>query len=136
MSICPRPRSRALNRIRRHSNHAIAAKAVIQSEVLHDALREAAEQPGATSVALSLSPSEPYFRLHTFGNLGACTIDIAANSDAFVSWDCAAPVSHSYYLPLLEAALRSLAAADLSFLRVNTEGMLHIANKVSTDASE
>jgi hypothetical protein len=72
------------------SNHPLAAKAVITSEVLHDALREMAEQPGASSVSLTMSPAEPFFRLHTYGSLGACTVDIAANSDAFVSWDCAA----------------------------------------------
>ena len=43
--------------------------------------------------------------------------------------------SHSYYLPLLQASLRSLAASDMSFLRINSEGMLHLANKVVTDSS-
>ena len=61
--------------------------------MLHDAIREATEQPGATSASLTMAPTEPFFRLHTYGNLGACTVDVAANSDAFTSWECGAAVT-------------------------------------------
>ena len=70
----------------------VAAKAVIKSEVLHDALREVVEVPGSTSISLTMSPESPFFRLHAYGNLGASTVDIAANSDAFVSWECSTTV--------------------------------------------
>jgi len=90
--------------------HPVACKTVMLSEVLHDAVRELCEQPGATSVVFTMSPEgklgkllargwhthciislafrqEPHFRLHTYGSAGAVTIDIRSCSDAFLTFD-------------------------------------------------
>ena len=114
----------------------VVAKSVITSNVLHDAVKTMVEQPGAKSVVFTMSPEAPWFRMHTASSHGAATMDVAANSDAFISFDCRAPAAHCYYLPLLQSCLRALASSETSFVRMNSVGMLHIANKVVTDSSE
>ncbi|RYG53953.1 hypothetical protein EON66_07800 [archaeon] len=41
---------------------------------------------------------EPYMRLHTFGGLGSCTVDVAKSSDAFLTFE--ADAAHAYALHL------------------------------------
>jgi hypothetical protein len=62
---------------------------VINADVMHTAIQSVAETAGARTVLLTLSNLSPNIRLHTFGTLGGCTIDIQATSDSLVQFQVA-----------------------------------------------
>jgi hypothetical protein len=111
----------------------LCAKMVLQSQVLHDALKDLCDMPGASTLLLRCANESPFFRLHTSGVTGGCTVDIPKHSEGYLSFEVARPVTFSYPLKLLGSSLRALHVADQVFLRVNDGGMLSISHKLPAD---
>ena len=86
--------------------HPVACKTVLLSEVLHDALRELCEQPGATSVVLTLSPqvSSSAARIYSRGKSLALYRN---HTSAFTHMDLL-ELSQSTYAVLATPSLRSM----------------------------
>ncbi len=121
--------------------HDVLAKTVMNSDTLHDAIKEIAEQRTGRedmSVTLVMGNASPQFRLHANSDIGSLTIDVPSSSEVFLSFEVVSDVCHAYSAKLLEASLRALSEATQTYLRINARGMLSMSHKlrVSSDGVE
>jgi len=64
------------------------------------------------------------------GNAGSCTVDFPKGSETFVTFDSTQEQLFHYHLSLLHFAVRGLAKAEETFIRINEVGMLNLNHKV------
>jgi hypothetical protein len=76
-------------------------RAAIVSSHLREAFAELQELPGAANITLTMSPSEPYFRLAASGAAGSCKVDFPQVRDALFTrtFLCCHPSLRSTFRP-------------------------------------
>jgi len=109
-------------------------KGIVQSERLRDAFLEVDDIAGASTVRISMGPSAPFFRLSCLGQASSCDVDFADST--FILYQCESEMSFEYRLPLLRLAVKPLADAEKTFIKINSQGMLSIQHLIRIDAQK
>ncbi|XP_048875702.1 cell cycle checkpoint protein RAD1 [Brienomyrus brachyistius] len=109
----------------------VTNKVILQS----DSLREAFSELDMTSEVLqiTMSPSQPYFRLSTFGNSGNAHYDYPKDSDMMELFQCTKTQTNRYKMSLLKPSTKALALSCKVSVRTDSQGFLSLQYLVRND---
>lgn len=111
-------------------NSAVLNKGVVKSELLREAFAELGELPGAATVNVLMSPTQPYFQLSADGQAASCRIDFPHGDESFSQLSCQKHMNCEYRLSLIQQSGKALAHSDKTFIRMNEEGTLSIQHMI------
>ena len=109
----------------------IPNKIIMEAEYLKDAFDEL--DWSSSLVTVTLSPEAPFFRLSTSGPNGSCQVDYPKDSEVFELFECTETQSNSFKLTLLQPAVKALAIAAKSQLRMNQIGVLSMQHMIKSE---
>uniref|UniRef100_A0A3P9K7N5 Cell cycle checkpoint protein RAD1 n=1 Tax=Oryzias latipes TaxID=8090 RepID=A0A3P9K7N5_ORYLA len=100
----------------------VTNKVILQSE----SLKEAFSELDMTSdvLQITMSPSQPYFRLSTFGNSGNAHYDYSKDSDMMELFQCTMTQTNRYKMSLLKPSTKALALSCKVSVRTDNRGLL------------
>ncbi|XP_077593892.1 cell cycle checkpoint protein RAD1 isoform X2 [Stigmatopora nigra] len=103
--------------------------------LLSESLKEAFSELDMTSEVLQIimSPSQPYFRLSTFGNAGSAHYDYPKDSDMMELFHCTTRQSNRYRMALLTPSTKALALSCKVSVRMDSRGVLSLQYMVRND---
>nr|XP_061800564.1 cell cycle checkpoint protein RAD1-like [Nerophis lumbriciformis] len=103
--------------------------------LLSESLKEAFSELDMTSEVLeiTMSPSQPYFRLSTFGNAGSADYDYPKDSDMMELFHCTTTQSNRYKMALLKPSTKALALSCKVSVRTDSRGVLSLQYMVRND---
>ncbi|KAJ8261417.1 hypothetical protein COCON_G00171400 [Conger conger] len=109
----------------------VTNKVILQS----DSLREAFSELDMTSeiLQITMSPSEPYFRLSTFGNSGNAHYDYPKDSDMMELFQCTKTQTNRFKMSLLKPSTKALALSCKVSVRTDNRGFLSLQYLVRND---
>ncbi|CAL1567574.1 unnamed protein product [Knipowitschia caucasica] len=109
----------------------VTNKVILQSE----SLKEAFSELDMTSEVLqiTMSPTQPYFRLSTFGNSGSAHYDYPKDSDMMELFQCTKTQTNRYKMSLLKPSTKALALSCKVSVRTDTRGFLSLQYLVRND---
>lgn len=109
----------------------VTNKVILQSE----SLKEAFSELDMTSEVLqiTMSPSQPYFRLSTFGNSGNAHYDYPKDSDMMELFQCTKTQTNRYKMTLLKPSTKALALSCKVSVRTDSRGFLSLQYLVRND---
>uniref|UniRef100_A0A4W5Q3E5 RAD1 homolog (S. pombe) n=1 Tax=Hucho hucho TaxID=62062 RepID=A0A4W5Q3E5_9TELE len=109
----------------------VTNKVILQSE----SLKEAFSELDMTSEVLqiTMSPSQPYFRLSTFGNSGNAHYDYPKDSDMMELFQCTKTQTNRYKMSLLKPSTKALALSCKVSVRTDSRGFLSLQYLVRND---
>uniref|UniRef100_A0A3Q2X0H5 RAD1 homolog (S. pombe) n=1 Tax=Haplochromis burtoni TaxID=8153 RepID=A0A3Q2X0H5_HAPBU len=109
----------------------VTNKVILQSE----SLKEAFSELDMTSEVLqiTMSPSQPYFRLSTFGNAGNAHYDYSKDSDMMELFKCTETQTNRYKMSLLKPSTKALALSCKVSVRTDNRGFLSLQYLVRND---
>ncbi|XP_061656441.1 cell cycle checkpoint protein RAD1 [Syngnathoides biaculeatus] len=109
----------------------VTNKVILMSE----GLREAFSELDMTSEVLqiTMSPSQPYFRLSTFGNAGSAFYDYSKDSDMMELFQCTTTQNNRYKMALLKPSTKALALSCKVSVRTDSRGVLSLQYLVRND---
>ncbi|KAM9469063.1 cell cycle checkpoint protein RAD1 [Clarias gariepinus] len=109
----------------------VTNKVILQS----DSLKEAFSELDMTSeiLQLTMSPSQPYFRLSTYGNSGNAHYDYPKDSDMMELFQCTTTQTNRYKMSLLKPSTKALALSCKVSVRTDTRGFLSLQYLVRND---
>ncbi|KAF3848999.1 hypothetical protein F7725_015496 [Dissostichus mawsoni] len=109
----------------------VTNKVILQSE----SLKEAFSELDMTSEVLeiTMSPSQPYFRLSTFGNSGSAHYDYPKDSDMMELFKCTTTQTNRYKMSLLKPSTKALALSCKVSVRTDSRGFLSLQYLVRND---
>ncbi|KAJ2725586.1 checkpoint clamp complex protein Rad1 [Coemansia sp. Benny D115] len=115
------------------SRYPIVQQLIIRSEWLRDAFNEL--DPTSDAVSISISASEPYFRIATVGDNGSTELTYARDERIVDSYFCNEEMENRYRLQLILKCRSALAMSDKTKIRVNQRGFICFQFMVPTDAN-
>nr|AFO65078.1 Rad1 variant D [Oncorhynchus mykiss] len=83
--------------------------------------------------AITMSPSQPYFRLSTFGNSGNAHYDYPKDSDMMELFQCTKTQTNRYKMSLLKPSTKALALSCKVSVRTDSRGFLSLQYLVRND---
>ncbi|XP_037121408.1 cell cycle checkpoint protein RAD1 [Syngnathus acus] len=103
--------------------------------LLSESLKEAFSELDMTSEVLqiTMSPSQPYFRLSTFGNSGSAHYDYPKDSDMMELFNCTSAQINRYKMSLLKPSTKALALSSKVSVRTDSRGVLSLQYLVRND---
>ncbi|XP_049593644.1 cell cycle checkpoint protein RAD1 [Syngnathus scovelli] len=103
--------------------------------LLSESLKEAFSELDMTSEVLqiTMSPSQPYFRLSTFGNSGSAHYDYPKDSDMMELFNCTSTQTNRYKMSLLKPSTKALALSSKVSVRTDSRGVLSLQYLVRND---
>ncbi|XP_061554989.1 cell cycle checkpoint protein RAD1 isoform X2 [Phyllopteryx taeniolatus] len=103
--------------------------------LLSESLKEAFSELDMTSEVLqiTMSPSQPYFRLSTFGNAGSAHYDYSKDSDMMELFHCTTTQNNRYKMALLKPSTKALALSCKVSVRTDSRGVLSLQYLVRND---
>ncbi|XP_012724437.1 cell cycle checkpoint protein RAD1-like [Fundulus heteroclitus] len=103
--------------------------------LLSESLKEAFSELDLTSEVLeiTMSPSQPYFRLSTFGNSGNAHYDYSKDSDMMELFQCNRTQTNRYKMSLLKPSTKALAISCKVSVRTDSRGVLSLQYLVRND---
>ncbi|XP_026153938.1 cell cycle checkpoint protein RAD1 [Mastacembelus armatus] len=109
----------------------VTNKVILQS----DSLKETFSELDMTSEVLqiTMSPSQPYFRLSTFGNAGNAHYDYPKDSDMMELFQCTKTQISRYKMSLLKPSTKALALSCKVSVRIDSRGFLSLQYLVRND---
>uniref|UniRef100_A0A3B4X0L3 RAD1 homolog (S. pombe) n=1 Tax=Seriola lalandi dorsalis TaxID=1841481 RepID=A0A3B4X0L3_SERLL len=109
----------------------VTNKVILQSE----SLKEPFSELDMTSEVLqiTMSPSQPYFRLSTFGNSGNAHYDYPKDSDMMELFRCTKTQTNRYKMSLLKPSTKALALSCKVSVRTDSRGFLSLQYLVRND---
>ncbi|XP_028828715.1 cell cycle checkpoint protein RAD1 isoform X2 [Denticeps clupeoides] len=109
----------------------VTNKVILQSE----SLKEAFSELDMTSEVLqiTMSPSQPFFRLSTFGNSGNAHYDYPKDSDMMELFQCTKTQTNRYKMSLLKSSTKALALSCKASVRTDSRGFLSLQYLVRSD---
>ncbi|KAJ1837272.1 ssDNA endodeoxyribonuclease, partial [Coemansia sp. RSA 486] len=113
------------------ARHPVVQQLIIKSEWLRDAFNEL--DPTSDAVSISISATEPYFRIATIGDNGSTEMTYARDERILDSYFCNEEMENRYKLQLILRCRSALAMSDKSKIRVNQRGFLCFQFMVPTD---
>uniref|UniRef100_A0A8C9Y4U5 RAD1 homolog (S. pombe) n=1 Tax=Sander lucioperca TaxID=283035 RepID=A0A8C9Y4U5_SANLU len=82
---------------------------------------------------ITMSPSQPYFRLSTFGNSGNAHYDYPKDSDMMELFRCTKTQTNRYKMSLLKPSTKALALSCKVSVRTDSRGFLSLQYLVRND---
>uniref|UniRef100_A0A674NG13 RAD1 homolog (S. pombe) n=1 Tax=Takifugu rubripes TaxID=31033 RepID=A0A674NG13_TAKRU len=82
---------------------------------------------------ITMSPSQPYFRLSTFGNSGNAHYDYPKDSDMMDLFQCTKTQTNRYKMSLLKPSTKALALSCKVSVRTDTRGFLSLQYLIRND---
>uniref|UniRef100_A0A6Q2YU73 RAD1 homolog (S. pombe) n=1 Tax=Esox lucius TaxID=8010 RepID=A0A6Q2YU73_ESOLU len=82
---------------------------------------------------ITMSPSQPYFRLSTFGNSGNAHYDYPKDSDMMELFQCSKTQTNRYRMSLLKPSTKALALSCKVSVRTDSRGFLSLQYLVRND---
>uniref|UniRef100_A0AAX7SFJ3 RAD1 homolog (S. pombe) n=1 Tax=Astatotilapia calliptera TaxID=8154 RepID=A0AAX7SFJ3_ASTCA len=82
---------------------------------------------------ITMSPSQPYFRLSTFGNAGNAHYDYSKDSDMMELFKCTETQTNRYKMSLLKPSTKALALSCKVSVRTDNRGFLSLQYLVRND---
>uniref|UniRef100_A0A672YYI8 RAD1 homolog (S. pombe) n=1 Tax=Sphaeramia orbicularis TaxID=375764 RepID=A0A672YYI8_9TELE len=82
---------------------------------------------------ITMSPSQPYFRLSTFGNSGNAHYDYPKDSDMMELFQCTKTQTNRYKMSLLKPSTKALALSCKVSVRTDIRGFLSLQYLVRND---
>ncbi|XP_061589643.1 cell cycle checkpoint protein RAD1 [Cololabis saira] len=109
----------------------VTNKVILQS----DSLKEAFSELDMTSEVLqiTMSPTQPFFRLSTFGNSGNAHYDYSKDSDMMELFKCTKTQMNRYKMSLLKPSTKALALSCKVSVRTDNRGFLSLQYLVRND---
>lgn len=103
--------------------------------LLSESLKEAFSELDMTSEVLqiTMSPSQPYFRLSTFGNAGNAHYDYPKDSEMVELFRCDKTQTNRYKMSLLKPSTKALALSSKVSVRTDSRGFLSLQYLVRND---
>lgn len=103
--------------------------------LLSESLKEAFSELDMTSEVLqiTMSPSQPYFRLSTFGNSGNAHYDYPKDSDMMELFRCTKTQTNRYKMSLLKPSTKALGLSCKVSVRTDSRGFLSLQYLVRND---
>uniref|UniRef100_A0A3Q3DDI8 RAD1 homolog (S. pombe) n=1 Tax=Hippocampus comes TaxID=109280 RepID=A0A3Q3DDI8_HIPCM len=103
--------------------------------LLSESLKEAFSELDMTSEVLqiTMSLSQPYFRLSTFGNAGSAHYDYPKDSDMMELFHCTTTQTNKYKMSLLKPSTKALALSSKVSVRTDSRGVLSLQYLVRND---
>jgi len=106
---------------------------ILQAAALKDAFSEL--DWSSDEVELSLSQTDPHFRLRTSGKGGSCEVSYAKDSDSFSNFSVKSDQTARYPLHYLQPAAKGLAEATTASLKTNSDGLLLVQMSIDLSSS-
>ncbi|KAJ8338976.1 hypothetical protein SKAU_G00357620 [Synaphobranchus kaupii] len=110
----------------------VTNKVILQSDSLRDAFSEL--DMTSEILQITMSPSQPFFRLSTFGNSGNAHYDYPKDSDMMELFQCTKTQTNRYKMSLLKPSTKALALSCKVSVRTDNRGFLSL--QYLTDISE
>uniref|UniRef100_A0A8C9WAY5 RAD1 homolog (S. pombe) n=1 Tax=Scleropages formosus TaxID=113540 RepID=A0A8C9WAY5_SCLFO len=82
---------------------------------------------------ITMSPSQPYFRLSTFGNSGSAHYDYPKDSDMMELFQCTKTQTNRYKMSLLKPSTKALSLSCKVSVRTDNQGFLSLQYLVRND---
>uniref|UniRef100_A0AAY4DM51 Uncharacterized protein n=1 Tax=Denticeps clupeoides TaxID=299321 RepID=A0AAY4DM51_9TELE len=82
---------------------------------------------------ITMSPSQPFFRLSTFGNSGNAHYDYPKDSDMMELFQCTKTQTNRYKMSLLKSSTKALALSCKASVRTDSRGFLSLQYLVRSD---
>uniref|UniRef100_A0A671X8W5 RAD1 homolog (S. pombe) n=1 Tax=Sparus aurata TaxID=8175 RepID=A0A671X8W5_SPAAU len=82
---------------------------------------------------ITMSPSQPYFRLSTFGNSGNAHYDYPKDSEMMELFRCTTTQTNRYKMSLLKPSTKALALSCKVSVRTDSRGFLSLQYLVRND---
>ncbi|KAG7498149.1 cell cycle checkpoint protein RAD1 [Solea senegalensis] len=103
--------------------------------LLSESLKEPFSELDMTSEVLqiTMSPSQPYFRLSTFGNSGNAHYDYPKDSEMMELFRCNKTQTNRYKMSLLKPSTKALALSSKVSVRTDSRGFLSLQYLVRND---
>uniref|UniRef100_A0A1A8GMD6 Cell cycle checkpoint protein RAD1 n=1 Tax=Nothobranchius korthausae TaxID=1143690 RepID=A0A1A8GMD6_9TELE len=109
----------------------VTNKVILQSE----SLKEAFSELDLTSemLQITMSPSQPYFRLSTFGSSGSAHYDYSKDSDMMELFRCKETQTNRYKMSLLKPSTKALTLSCKVSVRTDSRGFLSLQYLIRND---
>uniref|UniRef100_A0A8C6KAF9 RAD1 homolog (S. pombe) n=1 Tax=Nothobranchius furzeri TaxID=105023 RepID=A0A8C6KAF9_NOTFU len=82
---------------------------------------------------ITMSPSQPYFRLSTFGSSGSAHYDYSKDSDMMELFRCKETQTNRYKMSLLKPSTKALTLSCKVSVRTDSRGFLSLQYLVRND---
>ncbi|KAJ2377421.1 checkpoint clamp complex protein Rad1 [Coemansia sp. RSA 2607] len=113
------------------SRYPVVQQLIMRSDWLRDAFNEL--DPTSDAVSISISATEPYFRIATIGDNGSTEMTYARDERIVDAYFCNEEMENRYKLSLVLRCRSALAMSDKSKVRINQRGFLCLQFMIPTD---